>query len=163
MLQSIAALPRASRNRRRSLAGALCVAVAVLGLSACEGEASSSTTSTTSVRQVTALPFGALSVENLKFMMDESEPFDLVDVRSVQEYSAAHLPGAVSIPFAQLAARYTELNPRTPTVVYCRLGQTCILACQLLSRLRFVNVYYLNAGIDEWQYAMETSDRILLI
>jgi len=107
--------------------------------------------------------YAALAPEDVWRMIARKEVFDLVDVRSAQEYAVWHLPGAVSIPYAQLAQRAGELNPRTPTVIYCRTGVTCVSACQLLSRLGFSNLYYLNAYAEDWPFAREMASGSLVI
>ena len=44
----------------------------------------------------------------------------ILDVLSRESYAGAHLPGAVNIPFDELAERAVELPSRSqPIVVYC--------------------------------------------
>lgn len=43
----------------------------------------------------------------------------IVDVRSAQEYSEAHIPGALSFPLDELQARYQELPRDTEIITYC--------------------------------------------
>lgn len=42
-----------------------------------------------------------------------------VDVRSAQNYSAGHIPGAVSIPENELPARFEQLNRSDWIIPYC--------------------------------------------
>jgi 3-mercaptopyruvate sulfurtransferase SseA len=42
-----------------------------------------------------------------------------VDVRSATSYEAAHIPGALSIPLADLEARLSELDPNKWIITYC--------------------------------------------
>ena len=42
-----------------------------------------------------------------------------VDVRSAAAYSAAHVPGALSLPETELESRLTELNPQDWIITYC--------------------------------------------
>ncbi|MFO0585410.1 MAG: metalloregulator ArsR/SmtB family transcription factor [Anaeromyxobacter sp.] len=51
----------------------------------------------------------------------------LVDVRPVEEFRAGHLPGAHSIPLAELHRRLDELPRGRELVAYCR-GPYCTLA-----------------------------------
>ena len=46
----------------------------------------------------------------------------VVDVREPMEYVEAHVPGAVLIPMAQLAARIGELDRSAPVYLICRTG-----------------------------------------
>ncbi|MBW2062377.1 MAG: rhodanese-like domain-containing protein [Deltaproteobacteria bacterium] len=104
--------------------------------------------------------FGYLSPEELKATIDRGEIFNLVDVRSVQEYIAGHLPGAISIPYGQLPYRYRQLmDPRTLTVIYCQTGLNSILAAQMLAGLGFSDLYNLSGGFNGWEYAVELSNR----
>ena len=51
----------------------------------------------------------------------------VIDVRPAEEYAAGHIPGAVSIPVAELTDRLAELPPDQEIVAYCR-GAYCVLA-----------------------------------
>jgi rhodanese-related sulfurtransferase len=78
----------------------------------------------------------------------------LIDVRPREEYVAGHLPGAVSIPLGELAARLQELNKGQEVVAYCR-GPYCVLsadAVRLLSRRGF-RAKRLEEGVLEWRAA----------
>ena len=46
-------------------------------------------------------------------LISNHEPIELIDVRSKNEFAAAHIPGARSIPFGELAAPkiYRKLRP----------------------------------------------------
>ena len=136
----------------RLLLGLLAMGFALVSL-ACRTEARSFN-STAGV-----VPFHYLSPEELKAMIDRGEIFNLVDIRSGQEYLAGRLPNAISIPYRQLPYRYSELDPRTSTVIYCRVGLTSILASQMLARLGFSDLYNLNGGFATWEYAVELSNR----
>ena len=78
----------------------------------------------------------------------------VIDVRPVEEYSAGHIPGAVSIPLDQLEARLAELPPGATVVAYCR-GANCVLAhdaVRLLAR-RGRRAARLAEGMLEWRLA----------
>lgn len=76
----------------------------------------------------------------------------VIDVRPVNEYRAAHISHAVSIPLRDLGRRLADL-PRGRTIVaYCR-GPYCVLAAeavQLLSRHGF-RAYRLEDSVDDWR------------
>ncbi|MEV3961539.1 metalloregulator ArsR/SmtB family transcription factor [Nocardia sp. NPDC050193] len=86
----------------------------------------------------------------------------VLDVRPVEEYAAGHIPGAVSIPVAQLAERIAELPVDTDIVVYCR-GEYCALA---YDAVRLLHDYgrrgiRLHDGMLEWRLAelpVDTAD-----
>jgi len=58
----------------------------------------------------------------------------LLDVRPVEEYRAGHLPGAQSIPLAELRERLDELPREREVVAYCR-GPYCPLAADAVAVL----------------------------
>jgi rhodanese-related sulfurtransferase len=51
----------------------------------------------------------------------------VIDVRPAEEYAAGHIPGAVSIPLAELADRLDALPTDRQIVAYCR-GAYCVMA-----------------------------------
>lgn len=60
----------------------------------------------------------------------------VLDVRPGEEYDAAHIPGALSIPLDQLPGRLSELPPVGREIVaYCR-GAYCVLAYEAVDLLR---------------------------
>ena len=46
----------------------------------------------------------------------------LIDVREPSEYVSGHVPGAVSIPMAQLVDRLDEIDSSRPVFVVCQAG-----------------------------------------
>jgi rhodanese-related sulfurtransferase/DNA-binding transcriptional ArsR family regulator len=74
----------------------------------------------------------------------------LVDVRPAEEYRAGHLPGARSIPLAELEARLAELPPGREVVAYCR-GPYCSMArtaAEVLSSAGF-RARHLDLGVPD--------------
>jgi rhodanese-related sulfurtransferase/DNA-binding transcriptional ArsR family regulator len=78
----------------------------------------------------------------------------VLDVRPEEEYAAGHVPGARSVPLAQLQARLDELDPATEIVAYCR-GPYCLLAPEAVSLLRRggFRARCLEDGMPEWRHA----------
>lgn len=76
----------------------------------------------------------------------------LVDVRPEQEFAAAHIDGAVSIPLVALADRVQELPADLDVVAYCR-GEYCVLAYDAvrLLRARGRPARRLAGGMLEWR------------
>jgi NADPH-dependent 2,4-dienoyl-CoA reductase/sulfur reductase-like enzyme/rhodanese-related sulfurtransferase len=61
----------------------------------------------------------------------------LLDVRTVQEYAAGHIPGAVNIPVDELRVRLAELPRDRELAVYCQVGQRGYLATRILLQAGF--------------------------
>lgn len=80
----------------------------------------------------------------------EGGEVQVVDVRSRQEYQAAHVTGALHIPFIQLPLRIAELDRARPVLVYCRSGNRSARAGAYLARQGF-RVINLRGGF--WPYA----------
>ncbi|MBI3200929.1 MAG: metalloregulator ArsR/SmtB family transcription factor [Polyangiaceae bacterium] len=76
----------------------------------------------------------------------------VIDVRPPDEYRAAHLPGALSIPLEELRARIGELKKKRPVVAYCR-GPYCVLAVEAVALLRKkgFDAHRLEQGVVEWR------------
>jgi rhodanese-related sulfurtransferase/DNA-binding transcriptional ArsR family regulator len=78
----------------------------------------------------------------------------VLDVRPAAEYAAGHIPGAVSIPLAELGRRLAELPAGTEVVAYCR-GPYCVLAHDAVRLLRASGraARRLAGGMPEWRLA----------
>jgi rhodanese-related sulfurtransferase len=78
----------------------------------------------------------------------------VVDARPVNEYAAGHIPGALSIPIADLKQRLHRLPKSKPYVAYCR-GPYCVYADQAVKQLRAAGrrATRLAVGLPEWKSA----------
>jgi ArsR family transcriptional regulator len=76
----------------------------------------------------------------------------VIDVRPAEEFAAGHIPGAVSIPLADLRTRLPELPRDAEIVAYCR-GPYCVLAPQAIDLLRRAGYQArrLAEGFPEWR------------
>jgi rhodanese-related sulfurtransferase/DNA-binding transcriptional ArsR family regulator len=78
----------------------------------------------------------------------------VVDVRPTREYAAGHIPGAVSIPADELAARLAELPTDAQVVAYCR-GGYCVMSYDAVRALAAAghDAVRLVDGMLEWRLA----------
>jgi rhodanese-related sulfurtransferase/DNA-binding HxlR family transcriptional regulator len=78
----------------------------------------------------------------------------LVDVRPVEEFAAAHIEGAKSIPLDELEQRITELPADREVIAYCR-GPFCAYAHDAVRTLRAAgrSARRLEDGVPEWRAA----------
>jgi len=76
----------------------------------------------------------------------------VLDVRPAEEYRAGHIPGALSIPVAELAARLRELPRDREIVAYCR-GPYCVMAVEAvdLLRQRGFDAHRMEEGVADWR------------
>ncbi len=81
----------------------------------------------------------------------------LIDVREADEYSAAHIPGAIIIPRGLLEFKLSndaQLAERTlKLVLYCKNSGRSALAADALREMGYRNVLSLAGGIEAWQAA----------
>jgi len=78
----------------------------------------------------------------------------VLDVRPEAEYDAGHIPGAVSVPHDQLAARLAEFPESAEIIAYCR-GRYCVFAPDAvrLLRARGFSARPLEGGLPDWRLA----------
>jgi rhodanese-related sulfurtransferase len=76
----------------------------------------------------------------------------LLDVRPTEEFDAAHISGAISIPHDELKRRLGELPKRREIVAYCR-GPYCVFAIEAvkLLRARGFKAGRIEDGVAEWR------------
>jgi rhodanese-related sulfurtransferase len=76
----------------------------------------------------------------------------LIDVRPREEYVAAHIPGAISVPLADLGKRLGALQKRRNIVAYCR-GPYCVMALDAVDLLRRkgFRAHRMEQGVPEWR------------
>ncbi len=76
----------------------------------------------------------------------------LIDVRPHEEYVAAHIPGAMSVPLVELRARLGTLRKRRDIVAYCR-GPYCVMALDAVELLRRkgLRAHRMEHGVPEWR------------
>ena len=82
------------------------------------------------------------------------EEITVIDVRPADEYAAAHLPGARSIPIDELEEHLDELDPEREIVAYCR-GPYCLFADEAVELLkqRGFKAWRLADGLPDWRMA----------
>ena len=97
-----------------------------------------------------------ITAEEAKQIMDSSEGYIILDVRTQEEYDEGHIPGAILIPDTQIEARAeTELTEKDQLIlVYCRSGRRSKLAAEILVELGYTNIREFG-GIIDWPYEVE--------
>lgn len=77
--------------------------------------------------------------------------YELIDVRTIEEFDNGHLPGAKNLPLDELRERVDELSARD-LVVTCQVGIRGHTATLLLGELGF-NVKNLDGGYQTWAHS----------
>ena len=112
--------------------------MALLLLAGCGAQSEEST-----YRQVNA--------EEAATMMEGESSYIILDVRTTEEYSEKHIPGAINIPNETIG---TEDIPELPDkeqliLVYCRSGNRSKQASEKLVKLGYTNIVEFG-GINDW-------------
>lgn len=96
-------------------------------------------------------PVLTIDAESARTLVDRGERVHLVDLRPAVEVAGRRLPGARSMPLAELRERVHEV-PRTGIVVIdCACPRDELLrAYQFLRGRQYRNVFVLEGGIDQW-------------
>ena len=75
-----------------------------------------------------------VSLDELRRRMREGD-VTVIDVRPEEEFRSGHIPGALSIPVAQLKRRLSEIPKKREVVAYCR-GPYCVYSVEAVRILR---------------------------
>jgi len=92
-----------------------------------------------------------ISREGLLSKVREGE-VTVLDVRPVEEYRAARIPGALSVPLKELERRLSDLAKDRQVVAYCR-GPYCVLAIEAVEMLRAhgFDAFRLEHSLQDWK------------
>ncbi len=74
----------------------------------------------------------------------------IIDVREVDEYKEAHIPGAVHIALSDIEARMNELDKNATLYLICQTGRRSGIAGIQLAENGFKNLYNIVPGMTEW-------------
>jgi phage shock protein E len=79
----------------------------------------------------------------------EQAPF-VLDVRAPEEFVTGHVPGAVNIPYDQVAARLAEVPKDQDIVLYCRSGRRAGMAAEVLAANGYTRLSHLEGDMPAW-------------
>ncbi len=94
-----------------------------------------------------------IEADELQRRLTAGERITLLDVREPSEFMTppGHLPGAVNVPLAELAARTADLaRPKLPIVVVCKTDRRSARAAADLLAAGLADVAVLRGGTDGW-------------
>jgi rhodanese-related sulfurtransferase len=75
----------------------------------------------------------------------------LLDVREPEEFAREHVPGAVSLPQADLATRLDEIPRDRPILTICQSGMRSLRSAQFLRQQGYQNVVTVVGGTRAWR------------
>ena len=92
-----------------------------------------------------------ITMEEAVTMMQEESGYIILDVRTAEEYSEKHIPGAINIPNETIGADdIPELPDKDQLIlIYCRSGNRSKQAADKLVKLGYTNIMEFG-GINDW-------------
>ena len=94
--------------------------------------------------------FEQLSMYKALSQMEKEENYILLDVRTIEEYTDGHIPGAVNIANESIRTdEISELPDKDQRIyVYCRSGNRSKQAAKKLVKLGYTNIVEIGGIID---------------
>lgn len=75
----------------------------------------------------------------------------VLDVRSPEEFARGHIPGALHVPYTEVAERISELNSARGMAVYCAVGPRARKAEVLLTSAGYQGpLFHIEGGMQAW-------------
>jgi rhodanese-related sulfurtransferase len=77
----------------------------------------------------------------------------VIDVRTAEEYATSHIPGAVNIPFDEVAERISEVDAPHGVALYCMVGPRARKGETALQGIGYESVFHIEGGLAAWMAA----------
>ncbi len=96
--------------------------------------------------------FQTITAKEAAQMMEKEEGYIIVDVRTYEEFSEGHIPGAICIPNDTIGQKMPEELPdkEQTILIYCRSGRRSQQAAGKLAALGYTHIYDFG-GIQNWE------------
>ncbi|MCL2580768.1 MAG: rhodanese-like domain-containing protein [Oscillospiraceae bacterium] len=127
----------------KRLLGTIAIAFVFL-LSACAGGGGANTE---------APAFQTITATQARELMEDGEPFILLDVRNPDEFASQRIDGAILIPATRIGDLAPEHMPDLDAriLLYCRSGSRSSSAARALAEMGYTYIYDFG-GIIDWPY-----------
>jgi rhodanese-related sulfurtransferase len=93
------------------------------------------------------------NIGNRKFKkISKKKNVVILDVRTAEEFSTGHIPGALNIDLEKpgFEDSVRNLDPGKTYLLYCRSGRRSGIAGTKMRSMDFPRVYNLEGGIEKW-------------
>jgi rhodanese-related sulfurtransferase len=104
-----------------------------------------------------------ISAERAKQLMDAGEKLVFIDMRPAKEYQQTRLPGARSLPIAEVADRFSEIPKTGRVILYCDCKPYDLADRAVFLEYRgYRNIFIMPEGYSGWikrGYPIETTKR----
>ena len=92
-----------------------------------------------------------LAAERVKQLMDAGEKLTFIDMRPAKEFQQNRLPGARSLPIAEVANRYNEIPKTGRVILYCDCKTYDISDRAVFLEYRgYRNIFVMPEGYSGW-------------
>lgn len=93
-----------------------------------------------------------VTAREFKRIIEGEDEFVLLDVRSEDEYKAAHLPGALNVERGRLEWIIPNIikKPDRAIYVYCQDGRRSAFATERLLEMGYMNTSHITDGFEGW-------------
>ena len=108
------------------------------------------------VTSCTSAPAGSnLSPEQAQEIIRQTSDLIILDVRTLAEFTAGHIEGAINIDFYKrdFRTRIKGLDRNRPYFIYCRSGNRSNKTYGFMERAGFKAILHLDGGINSWARA----------
>jgi len=75
----------------------------------------------------------------------------VIDVRSPAEYAAGHIPGALNLPFEEIAERIVEVDTPNGVALYCMVGPRARKGEAALHSSGYTKILHIQGGLSAWK------------
>ena len=93
----------------------------------------------------------SISADELHQQRESGSAPVVIDVRTAEEYAAGHIPGAVNIPYDQVARRISEVDAPHGVALYCMVGPRARKGESALRAAGYEKIFHLEGGLAAWQ------------
>lgn len=82
--------------------------------------------------------------------VESGENMTILDVREVEEYEEAHIPGVIHIPLGEVEQRSGELKKEDEIYIICYSGRRSETAAQMMRKQGFQTLINVVPGMRDW-------------
>jgi rhodanese-related sulfurtransferase len=100
--------------------------------------------------QATAEAAPSISPTELASRQDAGTAPVVIDVRTPEEFALGHMPGALNIPYDQIADRISQVEAPHGVALYCMVGPRARKGEAALAEAGYTSVLHLDGGLAAW-------------
>lgn len=98
-------------------------------------------------------PYGDLSVEQARTLIEDTPSLIIVDVRTDKEFRESHVKDAINLCICDPNNLLDKLALNDEILIYCKSGVRSSEALRILEGEGYKKVYHMVGGIDAWKNA----------